>query len=85
MDTRQLLEQLRKERDELSATISVLERRTGEVSVGGSRKPKKHGRPMSAAAKLAMSKKLKAVWAAKKKAFASRSKAAKARVAKKAS
>lgn len=85
MDTSTLLNQLRQERAELDATISVLERRAGAVSVGGSRKPKKHGRPMSAAAKLAMSKKLKAVWAAKKKASAARSKAAKARVAKKAS
>jgi len=84
MDTTTLLNQLRKERDELSATISVLERRAG-VSPAATRRasaPKRHGRVMSAAAKAAMSRKLKAIWAAKKKASAARSKAAKARVKK---
>jgi hypothetical protein len=84
LDTRQLLDQLRQERAELDATIRVLERHTGSTPAraASAAKPKRHGRVMSAAAKAAMSRKLKAIWAAKKKASAARSKAAKARVKK---
>jgi hypothetical protein len=82
LDTRQLLDQLRKERDELSATIIVLERRVGTSAPasstrGSSVAPKPHGRMMSAADKAAMSRKLKAVWAAKRAKAGARSRAAK--------
>jgi len=84
MDSKTLLEQLRSERAELDATITVLEKRFGvQGAVPRTRKstgPKRHGRVMSAAAKAAMSRKLKAVWAAKKAKAAARSKVAKARV-----
>lgn len=81
MDTRQLLDQLRQERAELDATIRVLESRTGVSATvtrrASARKTKPHGRPMSAAARAAMSRKLKQVWAKKKAQIAARSKAAK--------
>jgi hypothetical protein len=82
-----LLQQAIAERDRLNKVIDLLE--SGESTtapVSRTRKsssPKRHGRVMSAAAKAAMSRKLKAIWAQKKKASAARSKAAKARVAKK--
>ena len=75
MDTATLLNSLRKERDELSATIAVLERRMPTSTAG---KTKPHGRRLSAKARAAMSRKLKQVWAQKRKARAARSKAAKA-------
>ena len=87
MDTRTLLEQLRNEHAELGKAIALLERRTGASGSGSQRRalaPKRHIRLMSATAKAAMSRKLKAVWAAKKKDSATRSKATKARATKKA-
>lgn len=83
MDAMKLLEQLRAEKEGLEATIRTLEARLGADSHGpasrGVNVPNRHGRVMSAAAKAAMSKKLKQVWAAKKRAQASRSAAAKKR------
>ncbi|MFZ0478381.1 MAG: hypothetical protein WAL71_04475 [Terriglobales bacterium] len=69
METTTLLEQLRKERDELSATISVLERRLHHPQAstnGATPTPKKHGKVWTAAEKAVLSRKLKAVWARRK-------------------
>jgi len=66
METTTLLEQLRKERDELSATISVLERRFNSRPSTNGAKPKKHGKVWTAAEKAVLSRKLKAVWAKRK-------------------
>lgn len=83
-----LLEQAKLERDRLDKVIAMLEPadlsaiRPVKRGRGWTAQPKRHGRKMSAAAKKAMSLKLKAIWAAKKAKKASRSKAARARVAK---
>jgi hypothetical protein len=63
MDANTLLIQLRKERDELSATIHVLEKRVGKAVA----KVAKAANPMSEATKAKLRKIMKAKWAAKKK------------------
>ena len=82
MDSKTLLEQLKKEHAELGQAISVLERRVGGSVPTQHRRT--HGRVMTAAARKAMSLKLRRVWAAKKKALEARSKASKKAAAKRA-
>lgn len=81
MDSRTLLEQMKKEHADLGSAIAVLESRIGGSSAPAKRSQsgtvKRHGRVMSAAAKAAMSKRLKQVWAAKRAKAEARSKAAK--------
>jgi hypothetical protein len=81
LDTATLLNQLRRERDELSATISVLERRTGSSATPKSGTAKPHGRHWSAADRAKMSKLIRARLASKKKALAARKGARKPKAA----
>jgi DNA methylase len=88
-----LLAKLKEERHKLDMTIEYLESHKGiglldevttvRVKAQGKAQPKRHGRVWTPAMRLAMSRRLKAVIAAKKKAAETRSKAAKARSAKK--
>jgi hypothetical protein len=87
MDANSLLESMRKEYAELGNAISFLERRVGTSTVA-SRKPKSgprsHGRRWTKAMREAMSKRVRAALAAKRKRREARAKAAKPRVVKKA-
>jgi hypothetical protein len=81
MDANQLLADLRQERSVLDAAVQLLESRLGSPKAPrtrGTGSKKKHARKFSAAARKAMSLRLKAVWAAKKAKKEARSKAAKA-------
>ncbi|MGC2529782.1 MAG: hypothetical protein WA639_18685 [Candidatus Acidiferrum sp.] len=73
MDVRELISQLQQEVAERQATIKVLQDRLGIPAKKPSQSARKpHGRVYTEAQKLAMSRKLKAVLAAKRKAKAAR-------------
>jgi hypothetical protein len=84
MDERQYLAQLVKERDDLNTLITALQQRLGASHSAPKAKgaPKPHGSVWTPARRAAMSKKLKSVLAAKRKAAAARSKTHKAKAVK---
>ena len=72
MDSRRLLELaiagLEAQRDRIDEELSQLRRQTGSAQAGKPRPAKKRGRKRTAAEKKAHSEKMKAIWAAKKRA-----------------
>jgi hypothetical protein len=73
-----ILSLLKAERTRIEKAIALFEPQTSTPAVQPpAGKPRRHGRHMSAASRAAMSKKLKAIWAAKKAKKAARKTAAK--------
>ncbi len=87
MDSKALLDSMRQEYEQLGNAISFLERRLGMSTVTSRRPtsgPRSHGRRWTKAMRDAMSKRVRAALATKRKRKEARANAAKPRVVKKA-
>lgn len=76
METQDIVQQLKAERDRISSAINALEESGGSASRARGRGPKRHG-GITAAGRRKLSQMMKARWAARRKPAASKASATK--------